>query len=83
METGSDGGGKLAALADPSASGVAAKAGRKYLVRGKRGNLRLKTRSTGSCHLTIFPRTSPTGTRGKETRRNRGSALSMTERPWS
>ena len=49
METGSEGGGMLAALVEPSDSGVAAKAGRMYLVRGKWGSFSLRTRRTGSC----------------------------------
>merc|ERR550525_36638 len=59
MDTGSEGGGKLAALAEPSASGVAAKAGRMYLVRGTLGNRVLRNLRTGSCHRIILPRTSP------------------------
>ena len=83
MDTGSEGGGKLAALAEPSASGVAAKAGRMYLVRGTLGNRVLRNLSTGSCHRIILPRTRPTGTRGRDTRRKRGSALSMSDSPLS
>ena len=83
IETGSEAGGKLAALEDPSLSGSEAKAGRMNLVRGNFGSRVLRKRRTGSCHLIILPRTRPTGTRGSETRRNRGSALSMMESPLS
>merc|ERR1719195_386532 len=83
MDTGSDGGGRLAALVDPSPSGAAAKAGRMYLVRGNLGRRARRARSTGSCQRTILPSTRPTGTSGSDTRRNSGSARSISERPLS
>jgi len=82
-DTGSDGGGRLAALAEPSATGSVEKAGRMYLVSESLGSLDLIKLRTGSCHLIILANTSPTGTRGRDTKRKIGSAVSMRDNPLS